>query len=199
MARRRGNRVKVHVKISGGREYGFQTQENIHNQYKSNLGQTLFVNASGVFFGANAPKPPRAVYDGNSSGTISSFCSTDKVKELKKTAGWTVQESGTIRGVITSGKTRTVFVEMPGGWKYAWNITAAEVDLAGELGFQVATGADAPNLVWGVQDPKPPRASRKTADGNVSTFIKPQNSVMQAAAEKGWTVRGVDYALLPDS
>jgi hypothetical protein len=197
MARRRGNRIKVWVQISGNRKYGFQTQEVVHNRLKENLGQTAFSGASGVFFGANAPKPPRATLE-ESTGSVSSFCGTNKVADLKKTAGWTVTDSGTIRGVRTSGKTRTVYVDMPGGWKYAWNITAAEADRSADLGFELATGADASGLVWGVGEPKPPRAYLKEAEGMVSSFIKPQQSVIDAAVAKGWTVTSIDYALLPD-
>ena len=196
MARRRGEQVKVYVTI-GDLKYGFRTSERIHNAYKSELGQTLVTNFSNVVFGINSPKPPKASKE-FSTGTISSFCSTKKIANLKK-AGWRVQANTRIRGVRTSGKTRTVYVEMPGGWKYAWNITASEADLAGELGFVLATGSDASDLVWGSESPKPPRASKTTPEGVVSTFVKPQRSVMDAAAGKGWTVERIDYDLIPDS
>lgn len=197
MARRRGERIKVYVEISGNRKYGFQTQQTIVNQYKTNLGMTTFAGAAGVFFGANAPKPPRATLE-TASGSISSFCSANKIAELRKTEGWTVNSGGVrVRGVKSAGKTRTVYVEMPGGWKYAWNITASEASLSSELGFELATGSDAGDLVWGVQDPKPPRASKRQADGIVSTFIKPQLSVIERAVNAGWTVSSVNYDLLP--
>lgn len=195
--RRRGSRIAVHVKITGNRKYGYLTQETIYNKHKDALGITKFAGASGVFFGANAPKPPRATFD-FATGAESTFCSEDKTAELRKT-GWTITRPGSIRGVKTAGKTRTVYVEMPGGWLYAWNITASEADLADELGFVLATGADASNLVWGVGNPKPPRASRRDNSGTVSTFIKPQQSVIDAAVGAGWTVSSVDYDLLPSA
>lgn len=197
MARNRGERVKVYVSL-GQLKYGFLTQKQGHNAHKTALGQTAFNSAPGVFFGANAPKPPRATYTG-AENTFSSFCSTDKVKTLKKTEGWTVNDRTRRRGVKTSGKTRTVYVDMPGGWKYAWNIPVSEMDLASTLGFVQAAGSDAAELIWGVQEPKPPRASRRTAEGTQSTFIKPQPSVMDAASAAGFTVSSVDYDLIPNA
>ena len=200
MARRRGERIPVYVEISGGRKYGFQTQETVHTRFKAELGQVAYNGAAGVFFGANSPKPARAIFLGDPNGTIGSFCSTKKIAELKKKEDWQVVSKSSVRSVITSGnKSRTVFVEMPGGWKYAWNLNKSEADLAGDLGFTLATGSDASDLVWGVQSPHPPRASKKTSDGRVSTFMKPQASAIDAAAAKGYSVSGVDYELIPNA
>ena len=196
MARRRGEQVEVYVTI-GSLKYGFRTTKSVHDSYKAELGQTTYAGSTGVFFGANSPKPPRATKE-FASGTIGSYCSTDKVSSLKKN-GWTVANRTRIRGIRTAGKTRTVYVDMPGGWRYAWNITASEADLASELGFVLATGNDARELIWGVNYPKPPRASKSEESGTVSTFIKPQNSVIESAINRGWSVSGVDYDLLPDA
>jgi hypothetical protein len=207
MPRARGTRVKVHVKL-GSLQYGFLTQEAGHEQHKAILGQTAYTNAAGVFFGANSPKPPRATFNGSAvssspeaaSSSFSSFCGTDKVKDIKKTAGWTVQEKTRRRGILNSAKSVTVYVEMPGGWKYAWNITKSDLDLRTDLGFVQAGAQDAAELIWGVDSPKPPRAVRKNANGQIeSSFIKPQASVIDAAAAKGWTVSGIDYALIPNA
>lgn len=194
MARRRGVQIKVYVTIVK-LKYGFRTQKAEHEKHKQVTGQTTYTGADGVFFGANSPKPPRAVYSG--ADTYSSFCSTGKVSSIKKLENWDVVNSGGRRGVRTAGKTRTVSVDMPGGWKYAWNITADDMDLKDDLGFVQATGADAANLIWGVNDPKPPRASITTSTGRRSSFIKPQPSVMDAAAAKGFTLSSVDYDLIP--
>jgi hypothetical protein len=196
MARRRGETSKVYVTILGGLKYGFRTNKAFHLQHGAILGQDTYVDAAGVFFGANSPKPAKATLE-TSSGIIGSFCSTAKIDDLKA-ANWTVTRRNRIRGVKTSGKTRTVYVDMPGGYKYAWNITAAEVDLAADLGFVAATGADASNLIWGVNYPKPPRASKKENGSNVSTFCKPQKSVMDAATTAGYSISGVDYDLIPN-
>jgi hypothetical protein len=197
MARRRGETVQVYVTILGSLKYGFRTNKSIHDAYKTELGQTTYAGAAGVFFGANSPKPAKASKE-FASGTVGSFCSTDKISTLRA-ADWVVTRKNNIRGIKTSGKTRTVFVDMPGGYKYAWNITAAEVSLSTTLGFEAATGADASSLIWGINYPKPPRASKKENGSSVSTFIKPQASVIDAAITAGFSVGGVDYDLLPNT
>lgn len=195
MPRRRGNKIPVYVEFSS-LKYGFQINQAFHNQYKGALGQTAFAGAAGVFFGANSPKPNRATLEIAGGSRVSSFCSNSKIDTLQK-ANWVVTGSKSgIRGVKTSGATRTVYVDMPGGYKYAWNLTAAELSNAGELGIEQATGST-DNMVWG-STPKPPRASKRVNGSITSTFIKPQASVIEAAVGKGWNVRGVNYDLIPN-
>lgn len=207
MPRRRGEQIAAYVDM-GEFKYGFLLNKALHNQVKTAFGQTTYAGSAGVFFGANSPKPFRAVgkeglltggsgtpsYTGNN---ISSFCSNNKVSTLK-TAGWNVSRRNSIRGIKTSGPTRTVYITMPGGWKYAWNITAAEADLAVTLGFVQATPSDANDLIWGVNAPKPPRASTRTPAGRVSTFIKPQQSVIDAAIAAGYSVTSVNSGLVEE-
>lgn len=195
MPRRRGERTPVYVEIANGLKYGFQTTEVIHNQYKSVLGQTTYAGAAGVFFGCNSPKPNQAKLETTGGSTVSSFCSNNKIKDLRK-AGWTITaaKSG-VRGVKLAGPTRSVYVDMPGGYRYAWNLTASEVDQIGVLGIELASGSTE-KLVWG-SDPKPPRASKKIGGSRVSTFIKPQESVLEAAVNAGWSISSVSYALIP--
>jgi hypothetical protein len=196
MVRRRGELISAYVKITEAIKYGFKTTKSVHNTHKTILGQTTYANAAGVFFGANAPKPSRASKL-LASGTVSSFCSTDKIADLKE-ALWTITKKGSIRGIKSAGLTRTVYVDMPGGWKYAWNITAAEAtSLQEKLQFTQATAADGGSLIWGVNYPKPPRASKVTEAGVQSSFIKPQASVIEAAIADGYSVSGIDYDLLP--
>ncbi len=99
MARRRGEQVEVYVTI-GSLKDGFKTTKSVHNSYKSELGQTTYNGSAGVFFGANSPKPPRATKE-FASGTIGSYCSTDKISSLKSN-GWTVSRQARIRGVKTA-------------------------------------------------------------------------------------------------
>lgn len=194
MVRRRGNKIAAYVTFKSTLKYGFQINEGFHETYKGELGQTQYAGAVGVFFGCNSPKPNRASKL-LASGTVSSFCSSASEKNLRA-AGWTINNRGSnIRGLKTSGLTRTVFVPMPGGYNYAWNLTAAEVSHAEVLGIQEAEGSTS-NLIWG-SSPKPPRASKKEAGGTVSTFIQPKQSIINEAVEAGWSIRGVDYALLP--
>jgi hypothetical protein len=202
MARRRGELISVYVEMGASKyKYGFNTTKSVHTKHKDALGQTTYAGSAGVFFGANAPKPSRASKE-EASGTVSSFCSTAKIDTLKK-ALWTITNTR-IRGIKTAGKTRTVYVDMPGNWKYAWNITAAEAtDLAADLGFQLATGANASSLIWGVNSPKPPRASKRVATDvgaeTHSSFIKPQASVIEAAIAKGYAISNIDYDLVPNA
>ncbi len=195
MARRRGETIECYVDLNGKLDYGFRTNKDIHESYKAELGQTTYAGKIGVVFGCNSPKPSRATKE-FASGSISSFCSTDKISSLKK-ADWVVTRKGSIRGIKTTGKTRTVYVDMPGGWKYAWNITKEEADLSGDLGFELADGGVAGDLSWGVQYPKPPRATKREAGSSTSTFIAPKASVIDAAVGKGWSISGVDYDLIP--
>lgn len=195
MARRRGEQVKVYVK-RGELDYGFKTTKNVHNFVKNNLGQTTYAGKAGVVFGANSPKPSRATKEFE-TGSISSFCSDAKIAELRKD-NWVVTSNGSIRGIKTGGKTRTVYVEMPGGYKHAWNITAAEASLAAILGFKLAQSNEAGDLVWGVNSPKPPRAAKRENGSSTSTFIKPQASVIDKAIEVGFSITGIDYELLPN-
>jgi hypothetical protein len=194
MPRRRGESIPVYVIISTALKYGFQMNKALHETHKEVLGQTTYAGAAGVFFGANSPKPNRATKQ-SPAGNFSSFCSSSKIKDLRAT-DWVVTagKSG-VRGIKTSGQTRTVYVPMPGGYNYVWNMTAAEIDHAEELGFTVA---DAPidNAVWG-SSPKPPRASKRLNGSQVTTFMKPQQSAIATATEKGWSVRGVNYELIP--
>ncbi len=191
MARRRGNRILVYTELAGGLKYGFQTQESIHNAYKAILGQTTYEGAAGVFFGANSPKPGRASKE-FASGRVSSFCSSKTAtRNSLRADGWTISRGGSNRGVKLAGKTRTVYVDMPGGYKYAWNLTRAEVaEATGELGVKLATGNEN-DLIWG-STPKPPRAQKQTAAGSVSTFSDPSEAAGVAAAEAGWTVGSFD-------
>lgn len=195
MARRRGETAQVYVTILSGIKYGFRTNLVTHTIYKAELGQTTYTGQAGVFFGANSPKPSKASKE-ILDGTVGSYCSTDKIPALRA-ANWNVTRKNSIRGIKGAGKTRTVYVDMPGGYKYAWNITAAESDLAAELGFVVATGSEASSLIWGINYPKPPRASKRESGRSISTFIKPQQSVIEAAITAGYSISGVDYDLIP--
>lgn len=193
MPRSRGERSPVFVTI-GAAKYGFLASAN-SAPYRAALGQTVYTNQAGVFFGANSPKPNRAskLFP---AGTIASFCDPGSEADLRAD-DWTVTRSGNRRGIRTAGLTRTVFVEMPGGYNYAWNITAGEMTHAAVLGFSQASGSTA-NLIWG-STPKPPRASKRISGGTVSTFIEPRPAVINAAVTAGWSVSGVDYDLLPDA
>lgn len=187
MARRRGNRVLAHVQIAEGVRYGFQATESILNQYGKLLGQVRWTTATGVFWGANSPKPSRASKE-LANGQVSSWCSSSKsIQDGLRKDGWTIRGSRSTRGIKLGGKTRTVYATMPGGYKYAYNV-AREMfaEATGELGLKAATGAES-DLIWG-STPKPPVAYKQTADGRKSTFCDPSDASITAAVQKGWAV-----------
>lgn len=193
MTRPRGARTPVFVTLTGTIKYGFQASAN-STAHRTALGHTAYTNQSGVFFGANSPKPNRATKD-VSGHSVSSFCDPSKIDALRA-ADWIITRTGRRRGLKTSGRSRTVFVPMPGGWNYAWNITSDDVDLAADLGFAQAT-ASTENLIWGVSYPKPPRATRRISGASHSSFISPAASVIDPAVAAGWTVSSIDYDLVP--
>lgn len=195
MPRRRGEKVPAYVAFSG-LNYGFQVHKSFHNQYKGELGQTTYSGAAGVFFGANSPKPNRASKEVENGSRISSWCSSSKINTLQQNE-WIISASKSgIRGIKSSGASRTVYVPMPGAYNYTWNLTATETEHMGVLGITQATGSTE-NMVWG-STPKPPRASRRINRSTVSTFIQPKPSIIEAAVAAGWTVTGVNYDLLPN-
>ncbi|NEO34279.1 MAG: hypothetical protein F6K36_28525 [Symploca sp. SIO3C6] len=201
MARRRGERTEVYVEMTfpGSSEklkYGFLCTESFHTKYKSELGQVSYNGAVGVVFGCNSPKPFRASKEETDGDLVSSFCADAKIKSLRS-AGWIISRTRKIRGIKTSGRSVTVYVDMPGGYKYAYNLNKAETTNASVLGLTLANGSEK-DLVWG-SEPKPPRASKRTAQGQVSTFISPKQSVITAASNAGWTISAVSYALTDDS
>lgn len=206
MARRKGKKIEIFVTI-GSLKYGFLCQEHIVNTYGAKLGQKEVGSTAGIFYGANSPKPPRAYKDfkqgstpqaSNSTSsnptTVSSFCSTQKVQSLKRDR-WNVRPFTSFRGIKNAGKSRTVYVEMPGGYNYAWNLTQEGTKHMAVLGIKDATGST-DNMVWG-SAPKPPRASKIELDGSAfSTFAEPARTIIDKAVGEGWSVTGVDYELI---
>lgn len=191
MGRRRGEQIQVFVNIGDGLKYGFRTNKATFTGYGSVLGQGEAVGEANVFFGANSPKPAVAMMNFD-TGRVSSFCDDSKIKDLRK-AGWKIGQGGSIRSIIETAKSKTVCVDMPGGYKYAWNITKSEADTAIKvLGAEVPTSTD--KLVWG-SDPSPPRATKRDANGSTSTFIAPKASVIEAATLAGWTVSDINVEI----
>lgn len=197
MARRRGERIPLHVKFkNGGVEIDYGFLSNIPGTYHEELGIVKWISAQGVVFGANAPKPGRARKDflsaSNPEGTsqqansISCFFSEDKRSALK-TAGWDLTGATKTRGLKQTGKTRTVYVGMPGGRKYAWNLTVDELAYIDILGIKLATANDAPGLIFG-SDPKPPRASKLINGERHSTFCEPRIATIDKAIADGWSI-----------
>jgi hypothetical protein len=201
MPKRRGNKVEIYVPIDGGLKYGWVGSEKVLKTYGLVLGQAPATGVPGVFYGANSPKPNTARRSEesttggqaqNNGSRVSSFCAKNKINELKK-AGWKIIPTSTIRGIKTSGVTVTVYVEMPGGYNYAWNYDSTEQEYLPILGITKAS-ASTENLVWG-SFPKPPRASKEIGGSQTSTFIEPKANTVEKAVAAGWSVTGVAYEL----
>lgn len=188
MARNTGETIRVFVPVTDQNfKYGFRVNKKKFNSFGKTLGQKVVEGETGVFYGADSPKPGRAkIKDKN--GSRSSFFDQKKAKALQK-AGWELSAPSSIRGIKNTGDAITVAVATPYGYSYAWNITKDV--LKHFTNFGVLRPNDAENLVWG-SFPKPPRARKKINNVTVSTFIKPDQDEMDLAAEKGFTVEGLD-------
>jgi hypothetical protein len=187
MPRNRGEQVLVYVPVTvNNYKYGFKTNEKKFNAIGATLGQKL-ADVPGIFFGANSPKPGIARKK-EKNGSISSFFDIKKEKTLKK-EGWLLSATGTTKGIRTSGLAITVCVDTPWGYKYAWNITKAELPLFQPYGVEVPTDSD--KLVWG-SFPKPPRATKREAKGTSSSFIKPSQATATLANNANFSVTSID-------
>lgn len=186
MPKYRGEQVLVYVTIRQ-MKYGWKQNKVKFNALKTSHGIKEVGSQTGVFFGANSPKPGIARKK-DATGIISSFYDPSKAKALKK-AGWQVNNNDKTQGIRTSGLSQTVCVDTPHGYKYAWNIASADKAKALALGATVPTTSEL--LVWG-SFPKPPRATIKEASGSFSTFIPPDAVSIAAAIEQGYSVTGLD-------
>lgn len=192
----RGERRNVFVTI-GSIKYGFKTSSRT-KQHATTLGHQDAAAANGVIYGINSPKPNRATLISEKGlGRISSFIDPGKEKEARK-ANWTITRTGGRRAIGESRTTIAVYVNTPFGWKYAWRMQKADFSSFGAiLGIKKATAADADDLVWGANNPKPPRAS-KLDNGSVnSSFIEPSAATIDKAFAAGWNVSGINYELIP--
>lgn len=152
-------------------KYGFLT--NVLASVGTDCGHTA-VGATppvGLVYGANSPKPGRAVKKGL-TGTAGSFYSIAQRATLK-TAGYTTSRPTIRRGSVSASST-AVYVTL-GTIKYAWRMPTRLFTLitadASALGINLATAADR-DLVWG-STPRPPKAFKTTATGILSTFVDP--------------------------
>jgi len=187
MPKNRGPQEKVYVPFNGFK-YGWRINSAKFKSIGNKFGILSAATENGVTYGANSPKPPVA-RKVDASGSVSSFCDPSKVTSLKK-EGYEVNQGGSTRGIRLSGRSVTVYVPTPLGYKYAWNMIVGDVDEAVKIGVIKATGSEN-DLVWG-SFPKPPRAYKKEKTGGFSTFIEPSQQAVAAAVQAGYTVEGID-------
>ncbi|MEM6836890.1 MAG: hypothetical protein AAF609_08535 [Cyanobacteria bacterium P01_C01_bin.120] len=163
--------------------YGFLT--NIDAADSSVLGQqdANDRNQAGLVFGANSPKPARASRK-RAAGTTSSFIDWNSIAAAR-TSGWSIGKASVRRGGRTA-KTRIVAVTFQ-GITYAWNMpndTYANIGAADLQTLGVRdTDTNDTDLVFGVDSPKPPKATFDAGDNQYTTFYDPTNGNLP----EGWS------------
>lgn len=184
----RGPSIAVFVPTIQGLKYGFPTNNVKFTEYGDPLfGQIAFEAQAGVIFGANSPKPRRASKK-FAGGRVSSFIDFNKAATLKA-AKWRVTLSEKRGKIKTSGTKITVCVNTPFAYKYAWYLRATQFDTFSPFGVEQPQPNDV--LVFGSKL-KPPKATRETTEGTISTFIAPNSTATNAAAAAGFTVEGIN-------
>lgn len=187
MSRRYHSREPVFVSVTGiTGNYGFLTNLTAGDQ--GELGHTALAQAGGpVVFGANRPKPPRAVKK-DTTGSVSSFIDSGKLGSVPQ--GWRITKSGkaSISATDPSSsikKTVRMCVSV-GQIKWGWDMPLETYNKIGQgtlqtLGVEVLTGAcwykanriDASGTPYN----RPPRVMTiSTGEGGVdslSTFCDP--------------------------
>ena len=193
MPRNYRNRELVYVTMSeslGSLKYGFQT--GLKDSDKATFGQTAIdanTAVTGLVIGANSPKPHRATIK-DISGSISSWCSADKVSSLR-TAGATIAPPKR-RYSRTTQVSKTVYVTI-NGVKYGWQYTTAGVGTVtiADVGVVDATKDDL--LVFGASFPKPARFATDLVGGGEDAPINSFSIFVDPSKEdnipEGW--RGV--------
>lgn len=191
------NSVKCFVKLKHGGgtlRYGYRTRHALFTSLKSDLGITESGANTGILYGINNPDPYRATKINTTGGysTESSWASDAEAIKLLSDDNYNVTppKSGS-RGISSAKNFKTVYVEIPGEGgttiKYAWNMAKDLFDAASvPLGISAVTANDIPNLVWGVNDPKPPRASKRINGRIRETFMSAKLSTIGKAQEAGW-------------
>ncbi len=174
--------------------YGFQTSA--LDSDGSELGHVPYTGNESfiVWFGANAPKPPRYSKQ-KATGVVNYFCGIDSIAAAVA-AGWSEAEAGYAAAPGTTTKSTLVGVDMGNGEYYAWNMNTADFgDRGAPLGIEVITGTN--EIIMGARSPKPVRVQRTVGDPTTDEsftetgFMKPGQD-----PPAGWkVVRGTGKGL----
>lgn len=192
--RLRGTRTPVYVELTPGLKYGFQ-RGNSATEVGAAMGHiALSSAATGVFFGANSPKPARFTrrIGGNNARSITSFASDAAAADLRNNKA---QFSLAHPGLKTQGAEsifKTAFNVDMGQYDHAWKVDKVTAgSLAGALGSAGARAGVTARSVFGAR-PLPPRGTITIGGLKYSTFIAPGS--IDTAAQAGWAVRGRQLA-----
>ena len=188
MARNMFDGLGVYVKLAKPKiRYAFKGRVEEKTR-RDALGQTQIIatvnpdngDDGPIVVSPSFPKPSRASKK-FSTGYTGSFCSDDKVSELKKD-GWSITR-GKQRFASSSALTDTYYITI-NGFKYAWLIntpgSGTLPNAIGTGGVTKATAGDG-DLVWAADFPKPPRMKVATDEGIFSTFYDPTKETALAA------------------
>lgn len=180
MARNMFDGIGVFVNLNTPKiRYAFKSRVE-DEKNRAALGQTDItdkvkaVDASkgAIVVSPSFPKPRRASKKFK-TGYTGSFCSDDKVAELKKD-GWSITK-GKQRFASSSPLTETFFVTI-NGVKYAWLIntpSSGSLPTALNTGGVTKSNLGASDIIWAADFPKPPRMKIVTDEGIFSTFYDP--------------------------
>lgn len=188
-------RVSVTPSTRSNFKYGFLSGADAGD--RTALGQDPVTGAlaAGVVFGANSPKPAvmrKIKADGRST---SSYVDAGS-RTTAAAAGWKLVRPAKARRGSGGRFTNLVYVRFKVGAgatgvnvQYAWRMPTTTYTAVGAdrtpLGIKdVSATEDVFDLVYG-SSIKPPKASKRTATGIISTFVDPD-----ATLPAGWTLSG---------
>jgi hypothetical protein len=164
--------------------YGFYTS--LDNAERTALGHILAATSENrtILYGVNSPKPGRMRRVRESGRSATSFVAPNRVAPAMA-AGWKLVRPARFKRPANSPLSKMVYVKYkPGGGdttvNYAWRMPTSTYDAIGAeraaLGIRdvgTAGNATARELVWGCNNPKPPRATKDTGTRLLSTFFDP--------------------------
>lgn len=204
--RKKATPAFVTIKVGGqDLKYGYQCRTSTFKALKSECGITEVVaGTTGIFYGINAPKPHRVTKFNADGTTNTSYCSDAKVNTLKGNDEYQVQSPRySLRGPTSNPNYISVFIDVPAGgggsFKYAWVMPKTLFQAVGtDLGIQPLTANDVASVLWGINKPKLPRATKRIGGSTRSTFFSAKQSVIDNLAGKGYSLRLFDFEAIAD-
>lgn len=195
--------------------YGFKTKDfgavqgaGSQQAIESQLGHLKITAASSgntiLIFRANSPKPPRVrkildrSNDPKKQGSISTFCSADKLAAAQTSAGgnWALADTGRNVGG-GGGKSQLAVVPTANGALYAFPLNKNDYsNYSSLIGVKTTlTDTDRRNMFAGASSPKPAVMSvfDSTRQGYFSTFVA--DDKQDALLKAGWQI--VEAAVPP--
>lgn len=183
-------KVAVQPTVSATHLHGFLTS--VDTAVSTALGHVNAAAATSdaVVYGANSPTPARMSKKNASGRSEGSFVDVGSIATARA-AGYKQTKQTKYRIVAATAFSKPVYVKLTVNTvnlKYAWRMpTATYTGIAASrtaLGIKDVTTADMKTLVWGINNPKPPKAI-KPGEPSYSTFYDPDEEL-----PTGWTGAG---------